>query len=115
MGVKNLQMYGGFAVLSLSAALLFPGSGTLRVEGFTNYESGNFAEMEQQRGLPVRGTLSNAVLAEFGEPLERKGPVGNPPISSWHYETFDVYFEHQMVITSIDKEDILPTELDGIQ
>ena len=115
MGVKNLQISGGFAVLSLVAVLCFPVSGNLHAEGFSDYGAESFAEMEQRRGLPVRGTTTKAVLAEFGEPVSRKGPVGNPPISAWHYENFDVYFEHQLVITSIDKEDALPTELKNIQ
>ncbi len=52
--------------------------------------------------LPRRGIRMEAVLAEFGEPDERYGPVGEPPITEWVYGTFRVYFEHDLVLHSID-------------
>ena len=52
--------------------------------------------------MPKRGTSMEAVLSEFGEPDERFGPVGEPPITEWVYGTFRVYFEYQIVLHSID-------------
>jgi hypothetical protein len=115
MSVKLLQKFGGIGTLSLLTGLCLTGSDGVLAEGFKNYENEVFAEVEKVRGLPVRGTTTKTVLAEHGDPMDRNGPVGDPPISSWHYENFDVYFEHQLVITTVDKEDTLPTELEDIQ
>ena len=71
----------------------------------------HFVEIESARSYPVRGMSSSGVLREHGEPQERTGPVGNPPISSWTYDEFTVYFESDLVITTVAGEDRLPTEL----
>ncbi len=50
---------------------------------------------------PARGMTTDAVLQKFGEPLERRGPVGDPPISHWVYADFVVYFEQDRVIHAV--------------
>ena len=50
---------------------------------------------------PDRGDTDGDVLTRFGEPLERKGPVGSPAISSWVYPEFQVYFEDGVVIHAV--------------
>jgi hypothetical protein len=50
---------------------------------------------------PARGDVMNKVEARFGPPLHRVGPVGDPPITRWVYESFTVYFEHSHVITTV--------------
>ena len=50
---------------------------------------------------PARGALMSAVEANYGPPLHRIGPVGDPPITRWVYENFTVYFEHSHVITTV--------------
>jgi hypothetical protein len=57
---------------------------------------------EQQQVMPRRGIKMEAVLGEFGEPDQRFGPVGEPPITEWVYGSFRVYFEYQTVLHSID-------------
>lgn len=52
---------------------------------------------------PARGLSSRAVEAEFGQPVSRHGPVGDPPIYYWEYETFTVYFEDSYVIHAVSK------------
>ena len=52
--------------------------------------------------MPKRGLSMDDVLTEFGEPDERFGPIGEPPITEWVYGSFRVYFEHQIVLHSID-------------
>ena len=52
--------------------------------------------------MPRRGISMDDVLSEFGEPDERFGPVGEPPITEWVYGSFRVYFEHEIVLHSID-------------
>lgn len=50
---------------------------------------------------PERGMTMDGVLARFGEPKARSGPVGNPPITTWDYADFVVYFENQYVIHAV--------------
>ena len=52
---------------------------------------------------PERGLSSRTVEAEFGEPLSRHGPVGDPAIYFWEYEQFTVYFEDSYVIHAVSK------------
>ena len=74
-----------------------------------------FAEIERQRGLPVRGQSSASVQRAFGDPISKKPAVGDPPISRWNYPDFSVYFEYDHVITTVAQDDKLPTKLDDIQ
>ena len=50
---------------------------------------------------PAQGMVMEQVLQQYGEPQQRLGPVGEPPISHWVYGDFIVYFEHQHVIHSV--------------
>ena len=51
--------------------------------------------------LPVNGQDKAAVEAKFGAPVEKLPAVGDPPISSWRYDTYSVYFEHDLVLFSV--------------
>jgi hypothetical protein len=62
---------------------------------------GNTPTMNKQE-MPMRGISMDTVLDEFGEPDNRFGPVGEPPISEWVYGSFRVYFEDQTVLHTID-------------
>jgi hypothetical protein len=57
------------------------------------------ADMER----PQRGQSQDAVLRQFGQPVSRQTPRGNPPITRWEYPGFVVYFEHSHVIHSVIK------------
>jgi hypothetical protein len=50
---------------------------------------------------PGRGQSMELVLRRFGEPDSILPAVGEPPITRWVYQGFTVYFEHQLVITSV--------------
>jgi hypothetical protein len=52
---------------------------------------------------PQTGATEQQVVAQFGEPLNKKEARGNPPISSWEYADFVVYFENDHVIHSVLK------------
>ncbi len=52
---------------------------------------------------PALGTGKIRVLEDFGEPVQRHAPVGNPPIERWDYELFSVYFEYDHVVHSVLK------------
>ena len=57
---------------------------------------------EQPLKMPGRGMKMDQVLAEFGEPDSRQGPVGDPPITVWDYGNFKVYFEYDIVLHTVD-------------
>lgn len=50
---------------------------------------------------PSRGMSKAQVEAHFGSPSEKAAAVGDPPISSWVYPTFTVYFEGDHVIHAV--------------
>lgn len=69
--------------------------------------------------VPRRGTTMAQVERRFGAPLARQPAVGNPPISSWDYENYRVYFERNLVLHTVLKgtatpapEDIAPAPAD---
>jgi hypothetical protein len=70
---------------------------------------GHVANSETQI-MPRRGVSMDDVLNQFGEPEERFGPVGEPPITEWVYGSFRVYFEHQIVLHSIDLNTLIMPE-----
>ena len=49
---------------------------------------------------PPRYATMEEVEARFGVPERRSGPVGEPPITVWHYSQFKVYFEFDRVLHS---------------
>lgn len=57
--------------------------------------------------VPERGMTMDAVESQWGEPQERLAPVPakptkrNPPITTWRYPAFTVYFEHQRVVAAV--------------
>ena len=53
--------------------------------------------------MPTKGMSMSQVQAQYGEPERKSGPVGQPPISTWDYPNFTVYFEHQLTIHSVVK------------
>jgi hypothetical protein len=61
----------------------------------------------QKQVVPRRGINMDDVLSQFGEPDERFGPVGEPPITEWVYGSFRVYFEHDIVLHTIDLNTII--------
>lgn len=50
---------------------------------------------------PSAGMTKAQVQQRFGEPASFKDAVGTPPISSWSYNNFTVYFEYDRVIHSV--------------
>lgn len=49
-----------------------------------------------------RGSMTmEAVRAAKGDPDTILAPVGDPPITRWQYPEYVVYFEHDLVITSV--------------
>lgn len=50
---------------------------------------------------PSTGQSMQTIRQRFGEPLNVTPWVGDPPITRWTYNNFTVYFEHELVITSV--------------
>ncbi|WP_303289354.1 hypothetical protein [Marinobacter sp. SS5-14b] len=56
-----------------------------------------------QVSLPSNGMSQDSVRTRWGTPKDIRGPVGEPPISQWHYDNFVVYFEHDRVVHAVVK------------
>jgi hypothetical protein len=84
------------STIALALALGLPGTNalgdTLLVES---------VESATSVARPGNGMTMDGVLQQYGEPGSRAGPVGEPPISTWDYGNFVVYFENQHVIHSV--------------
>lgn len=52
---------------------------------------------------PKRGSTMAEVKAAIGPPQSTSGPVGDPPITVWHYPNFNVYFEYNKVLHSVEQ------------
>lgn len=50
---------------------------------------------------PKNGLSMNDVEQQFGQPESKSGPVGDPPITTWKYPNFSVFFEYNLVIHSV--------------
>ncbi len=89
-------MRNGLTFLLLTSLFVMPAlqAQNLSIPGHT--------QTDQVQVMPRRGIDMNAVIVEFGQPEERYGPVGEPPITEWVYGNFRVYFEHETVLHSID-------------
>jgi len=55
----------------------------------------------ERMDLPVNGQDKATVEAKFGTPIQKQPTVGDPPISSWKYDTYSVYFEHDLVLFTV--------------
>lgn len=53
--------------------------------------------------VPRNGMNKEQVEERFGSPQARRAAVGDPPISSWEYEHYVVYFEGDTVLRSVVK------------
>lgn len=61
------------------------------------------ADRSSQVKMPRSGQSRSSVRSQFGDPRETRGPVGDPPITQWHYDDFVVYFEYDHVIHTVLK------------
>lgn len=97
MSIKPILKITCFTLVMLQSGLVW--ADTLAIPG--HFESNS------SMPLPARGSSMDRVLAEFGEPDERKDAVGEPPITEWDYGEFRVYFEYQTVLHSVNLETII--------
>jgi hypothetical protein len=99
---KNMR--SEITIIALTCALMMPSvkADSLTIPGHKPSDT--------EQVMPRRGIDMDSVLSEFGEPNERYGPVGEPPISEWVYGNFRVYFEHQTVLHTIDLNTLIMPE-----
>lgn len=62
---------------------------------------------------PVTGMKQSQVETVYGKPVDWRDAVGDPPISSWIYPDFVVYFEYDRVIHSVLKDSAQPVASTG--
>lgn len=65
-------------------------------------ENSTEATVVEMDNRPARGMNQDQVIDLYGEPMAKAGPVGEPPISSWNYSGFTVFFENQYVIHTVN-------------
>ncbi len=82
-----------------AAALMLAAAAPLNAEIIRHHE-GSLSVVESA-SVPRSGLHRNDVLAKFGEPVHRHEAVGSPPISSWEYAGFEVYFEYDIVLHTV--------------
>ena len=90
----------GFMTTALIMSLSLPLNATAEVikvpvgQQISSTNSGN---------KPTQGMSKRTVEAQYGQPNKLITEVGTPPISSWEYANFTVYFESEYVIQSVFK------------
>ena len=92
------------AIAALAALL----TGTIASAEVIRVPVGQQAAEKRVLGTPQRGTSKAEVRRRFGDPLRETPTVGNPPISSWEYENYRVYFERELVLHSVLKGTATP-------
>lgn len=56
--------------------------------------------------MPANGATMSQVRQRFGPPESEQPPVGDPPITRWRYSGYTVYFERDLVITSVSDAEL---------
>ena len=51
--------------------------------------------------LPKNGQSKADIESRYGSPLAKRAAVGDPPISSWKYDAYSVYFEYDLVLSTV--------------
>lgn len=95
--------------LKFSAAGLLFSVIALPISGLVSAATGTTSVSQQSTDLkrlarPKHGVSKEYVAQKFGEPASKEAPIGEPPISVWHYNSYSVYFEHHKVIHTVLKK-----------
>lgn len=97
--MKHLTQFGAALLFGMSLGVLPSGAlaEVIKIPVGSQHTSATNVDR------PALGVLKTRVLEDFGEPVQRHAPVGNPPIERWDYELFSVYFEYEHVVHSVLK------------
>lgn len=87
-----LSNIGGYAVTSQADEVVVP----------VSQQSPDLQDVPR----PTNGMNMKTVEATYGTPAATSGPVGEPPITTWEYDLFTVYFEHNLVIHTVLKHNL---------
>lgn len=85
------------------AASMFFVDGQLAIAEDIKIPIGSQTPESQRIAKPTTGMTKPQVKSQFGEPQKENPAKGKPPISSWEYAEFTVYFENDHVIHSVVK------------
>ncbi|RFF28679.1 hypothetical protein DZK25_01585 [Wenzhouxiangella sp. 15181] len=70
-------------------------------------------EERMMRDLPQNGLTKARVEERYGAPEEKHAAVGEPPITRWVYDDFNVFFEYNLVIESVLHHDAIVREAEA--
>jgi hypothetical protein len=78
------------------------------VFGFAGFAGADTLDMDGTDAMngsvgPASGSTQETVEATYGAPNAKNIAVGEPPISSWEYDGFIVFFEYDRVIHAVKK------------
>jgi hypothetical protein len=71
---------------------------------------GQQSQSQTEISRPTNGMTQDRVIERFGEPLSVTPAVGEPPISSWEYPKYVVYFEGDTVLHAVLKHRTAPSD-----
>jgi hypothetical protein len=66
-------------------------------------DSINSAPINSEEGIPrpSRAMSMDQVTQRYGQPVTAYPSVGEPPITRWDYNDYSVFFEYDLVLTSV--------------
>lgn len=73
---------------------------TITLALFFSFSLVSLNSFADANNIPNKGMTQSEVKTNFGEPINTKAPIGNPPIERWDYPNYSVYFEGSYVIHS---------------
>ncbi len=97
----SLRKYSGNAIVAAGIAFCIAGMAVCVNAEQIKIPIGQQTTTQSSVNMPAKGMTKARVQALFGEPLTTTPPKGQPPISSWKYNEFVVYFENDHVIHSV--------------
>jgi len=83
------------------AVTLLAAASTTQAEVISIIDTYDVPNSEQGIIRPVPGMSMAHVEQKFGPAESVSAAVGEPPITTWTYPAFKVYFEHNLVIFSV--------------
>ncbi len=95
-------------LIAIISTFLLAGIGTANAEVIQISVSKQSPEL-QAVVRPTSGMKKADVERVFGAPQRVDGPIGEPPIASWFYADYTVYFEHDTVLHSVLRNTPPPT------
>ncbi len=98
--MKKVSRFGALVIALLCSQLFFAES--LVAEDIKIPVGSQMPELNSV-DRPKTGMTKTLVKSQFGEPAKENPAKGQPPISSWEYVDFIVYFESDHVIHSVLK------------